>query len=133
MFKLYVDGSFMNGKCGAGWVLVDENDNEVARESFLLKSDYGMRQVTGEIYATLFGVLECLNRKIKHVDIYYDYLGVSSWVTGAWKAKNKGTQEYRDLMREANAEIGFKFIKVKSHSGNYFNDLADRLAKEACI
>lgn len=132
MHKLYVDGSFMNGKCGAGWILLDENNNEIARESVLLKSDYGMRQVTGEIYAALFGVLECLNRGIKNVEIYHDYLGVSSWVTGAWRAKNAGTQSYRDMMREANAEIGFKFIKVKSHSRDYYNDLADSLAKEAC-
>lgn len=91
-----------------------------------------MRQVTGEIFAVMFGINECLEREIKEIEIYFDYLGIREWVTGAWKAKNTQTQNYRDLMRDVQKEIDVRFIKVKAHSGNYFNDLADRLAKEAC-
>lgn len=132
MYKLYVDGSFSNDKCGSGWVLVGDDDQVVAKESVPLNSDYGMRQVTGEIFAVMFGINECLEREIKEIEIYFDYLGIREWVTGAWKAKNTQTQNYRDLMRDVQKEIDVRFIKVKAHSGNYFNDLADRLAKEAC-
>lgn len=132
MYKLYVDGSFSNDKCGSGWVLVGDDDQVVAKESLPLNSDYGMRQVTGEIFAVMFGINECLEREIKEIEIYFDYLGIREWVTGAWKAKNTQTQNYRDLMRDVQKEIDVRFIKVKAHSGNYFNDLADRLAKEAC-
>ena len=133
MFKLYVDGSFSNGNCGLGWVLVGEDNQVVAKESMRLNSDYGMRQVTGELFAVIFGMHECLEREINDVEIHFDYLGIREWVTGAWKAKNSNTQNYRDLMRDIQKEINIKFVKVKAHSGDYFNDLADSLAKEACL
>lgn len=133
IYKLYVDGSYMNGKCGLGWVLVNPSNEVVAKESMKLDSDYGMHQVTGELYAVLFGVHACMIRDIKEVEIHFDYLGIREWVTGAWKAKNPNTQNYRDLMREILEEMKVTFVKVKSHSGDYFNDMADRLAKEACM
>lgn len=132
MYKLFVDGSFANNRCGSGWVLVDNLDRIVAKESVPLKSDNGMRQVTGELNAVMFGIYECLEREIKELEIHFDYLGIREWVTGAWKAKNVHTQNYRDLMRDVEKEINIKFVKVKAHSGNYFNDLADKLSKEAC-
>ena len=133
MYKLYVDGSYMNDKCGLGWVLVDPSNQILAKDSMRLNSDFGMHQVTGEINATLFGLGECLSRGIKEVEIYFDYMGIKEWATGGWRAKNKHTQNYRDLMSEIKEEIDYKFVKVKSHSGDYFNDLADELAKGACI
>lgn len=132
MYRLYVDGSFMNNKCGSGWVLVDGQNNVVKKSSTRLQSDYGMHQVTGEIYALLDGLEFCLNNGIKDVEIYFDYLGVKNWITGEWRAKNKYTQQYAEIGRYLVNSMNVKFIKVKSHSGDYFNDLADSLAKEAC-
>lgn len=133
MYKLYVDGSFRNNKCGSGWVLVDDFNNILKKDSVPLKSDNGMHQVTGEIFAVISGLHECVSRGIKELEIHFDYLGIRNWVTGDWKAKNIHTQQYRDLIREVMEIISIKFIKVKSHSGNFFNEMADKLAKEACI
>lgn len=132
MYKLYVDGSYMNGKCGSGWVLVDDNNNIVKKYSTKLTSDCGMHQVTGEIYALLDGLEFCNVNGIKDVEVYFDYLGVRNWITGEWRAKNKYTQQYSEIGRHLVNLMNVKFIKVKSHSGDYFNDLADSLAKEAC-
>lgn len=133
MHKLYVDGSFMNGKCGSGWVLVDSSDKVIKEFSTRLQSDYGMHQVTGEIYALLDGLEYCLNNGIKDVKVYFDYLGVRNWITGEWKAKNSYTKQYAEIGRFLVNSMNIEFIKVKSHSGDYFNDLADRLAKGACM
>lgn len=132
MYRLYVDGSFRNNKCGSGWVLVDDNNEVVEKKSVPLNSDCGMHQVTGEICAVIFGIHECLEREIKELEIHFDYLGIREWVTGAWKAKNSYTQEYRDIMRDVVKLINVTFVKVKSHSGNVYNELADSLSKEAC-
>ncbi|WP_414848488.1 RNase H family protein [Bacillus sp. IT-79MI2] len=53
------------------------------------------------------------------------------FATKAWRAKNPQTQEYQEFMQKYIRNINIKFIKVKAHSGNEFNDLADRLAKYA--
>lgn len=132
MYRLYVDGSFRNNKCGSGWVLVNESNEIVIKDSIPLKSDNGMHQVTGEIFAIVSGLHECISRNIKELEIHFDYLGIRNWATGEWKAKNIHTQEYRDLMADIMSIINIKFVKVKSHSGDYFNDVADKLAKEAC-
>lgn len=133
MYKLYVDGSFMNNRCGSGWVLVDDSNKVVKDFSTRLQSDYGMRQVTGEIYALLDGLEYCLNNGINDIKVYFDYLGVRNWITGEWKAKNSYTKQYAEIGRFLVSSMNIEFIKVKSHSGDYFNDLADRLAKGACM
>ena len=65
------------------------------------------------------------------VTIYHDYEGVAKWATGEWKAKKPGTNAYREFCAAAAKHIRFRFVKVKGHSGDKYNDLADRLAKDA--
>ena len=63
--------------------------------------------------------------------IYYDYMGIEMWATGAWKRNKKGTIAYYDYIQSIKDKITLHFVKVKGHSGVEGNEEADRLAKEA--
>ena len=56
---------------------------------------------------------------------------MAKWAQGLWKANKPGTQAYAALCREAARDLKLTFVKVKGHSGNACNDLADRLARKA--
>ena len=50
---------------------------------------------------------------------------------GRMESKKPGTIAYREFCAAAAKHICFRFVKVKGHSGDKYNDLADRLAKDA--
>jgi ribonuclease HI len=70
----------------------------------------------------------------KKIMIHHDYTGVSNWLTGEWQPKNKYTKLYKEFY-ESNIKpyIEVEFIKVKSHSKDHYNDLADYCAKRALM
>ena len=126
--KAYVDGSYRDGKVGWGLVIV-KNDELYANFSGTLTEDevQGTRQVAGELQAVMEAVFWAKEQGIKELNLYYDYVGIKAWVTGVWKAKKELTQKYRDYMKESDIKVNFN--KVKSHSGDKFNDMADKLAR----
>ena len=90
-----------------------------------------MRNVSGEILAACRAVELALQYGLHSLCIFHDYQGISSWATGEWKCNKEKTKAYRKFMQDAEKKIRLEFVKVPAHSGIYFNELADRLAKEA--
>ena len=68
---------------------------------------------------------------IPSIIIYHDYQGIASWCNGDWKANKAGTIAYRDFYQKAKQKINIEFRKVKGHSNDKYNDMVDKLAKEA--
>ena len=129
----YVDGSFNNetNEYSFGVVLlIDGNENNF-KKSFPEDELSSMRNVAGEIKGAGFIIQYCLNRGIKGLTIYLDYEGISKWYLNEWKANLYGTKKYQEFSSEAKDKIDVKFVKVKSHSNDHYNDIADKLAKEA--
>lgn len=129
----YVDGSYDDSKkVFAAGVVIFWND---IVKHFSGKSDdvdlIEMRNVAGEIKASEYAMQYCLENNIRRLDLYHDYEGIAKWCTGEWSAKKKGTQDYRDFYESIKDRLDVNFIKVKGHSGDKYNDLADKLAKEA--
>jgi ribonuclease HI len=130
--KIYVDGSFVDGKIGFGAVIV--HNSEVEHEISGAIDDPTIaahRQVGGELYAVLESLSWCKDNGIVSVDLYYDYIGVEAWPTGKWKANKELTKRYvRDVK---NSGINILWHKVKAHSGDKWNEHADKLAKKGTL
>lgn len=90
-----------------------------------------MRNVSGEILGAKRAVELAIEKGLSSITIFHDYQGISSWANGEWKCNKEKTMEYRNFMKEAENRIKTKFFKVPAHSGIYFNEMADALAKEA--
>lgn len=88
-----------------------------------------MRNVAGEIMGAQLAMEEALRCGAKSLTIVHDYQGVASWCTGEWKANKEGTKAYKAYFDSLQGRILIQFQKVKGHSGDTYNDLADELAK----
>lgn len=91
----------------------------------------GMRNVAGEILGSEKAVSWAVEHGYKKITIYYDYEGIEKWANGIWKANKPGTQRYQSFIKEQREKIEIQFCKVAAHTGVKYNELADRLAKEA--
>ena len=129
----YVDGSFREdtNEYSFGVVLLVEGKEYHFKKSFPEDELSSMRNVAGEIKAAGFIILYCLNRGINKLTIYHDYEGISKWYKNEWKANLFGTKKYQEFANEVKDQIDVSFVKVKSHSNDHYNDLADKLAKDA--
>lgn len=134
MIRLYTDGSYRDDCCGWAYIIVAEDDHIIAKENgnILIDPSYmSMHNIAGELEAVMNGLQTCREIGFSIVEVCYDYLGVEKWATGEWKAGKEGTKVYRDFMREISKDITVVFQKVKAHSGDLFNEMADQMAKEA--
>lgn len=129
----YVDGSYDNNAkvYGYGSIIFINEEKEII-------SGYGddtelieLRNVAGEISAAIKTMEFCLEHKIKNLDIYYDYVGIENWFTGEWKANTFFTKEYVKFADKIKKNLNVKFIKIKAHSGDRYNEEVDNIAKNA--
>lgn len=129
----YVDGSYdvTTGSFSYGMVFFHDGNEEHFSKKFEGSDLASMRNVAGEIEGARAAMQLCLDRKIKSLTIYHDYIGIAAWCTGEWKAKQEGTMDYALFYRAASLHVDIHFKKVKGHSGDTYNELADKLAKEA--
>lgn len=67
----------------------------------------------------------------RELTIYHDYEGIAKWPLGLWKTNKDGTIAYKKYYEDIKKELDVHFVKVKGHSGDKYNDLADKLAKNA--
>ena len=131
----YVDGSYQNGlqKFSCGVVFFYQGEELHFSKLFEDKELAEMRNVAGEIKGSELAIQYCLDHHIKSITIFHDYEGIAKWCTGAWEAKKAGTQSYRDFYQKAREQVEIHFVKVKGHSGDKYNELADQLAKAAFL
>lgn len=131
--KAYVDGSYneKTKEYSFGVVLLHEGKEMYFKKSFPEDELSSMRNVAGEIKGAGFIIMYCLNRGIKKLVVYHDYEGISKWYQNEWKANLYGTKKYQEFANNVSGDIDVSFVKVKGHSNDHYNDLADKLAKEA--
>ncbi len=153
----YVDGSYNPSinKYAFGCIIVREREGEESEketldtfEAFLEEEEScevvttlkgsgsnpevaKIRNVAGEMLGAMNAVRWARKQGYDALDIYYDYAGIEMWATGKWKAKNEYTQSYAEYMKKSMAEIDIQFKKVEAHTGNKYNEQADKLAKSA--
>lgn len=133
----YVDGSYSKeiakDKYGSGIVLIHSNNKQ---EHISLTGTKGieLNNVAGELSAAMYAMNKAKEYGYDKLTIYYDYAGICNWCTRQWSAKNKYSKMYVDFY-EKNIKpfVKVNFVKVKSHSKDTYNDMADYLAKQALL
>lgn len=143
---IYTDGSCENNGCldaTGGWAAVIDNGKEQLRLSAAVSSD-GHLPVTNQ-RMELLAVIESLkvsSIKMSTIHLYTDssYVknGATEWLQG-WKTKgwkNSGGKPVKnvdlwEVLDELLGELDVSFRKVKAHTGDLMNELADTLASAA--
>lgn len=126
----YVDGSFNkeNNKYGFGIVYLNHFKKEkisgIGDEIEFLE----MQSVGGELKGAIMAIQMALYDGVERLFLHYDYKGIENWAKGLWKTNKRGTKHYKNFIDNIdNLEIVFK--KVDAHTGVYYNEEADKLAK----
>lgn len=129
---MYTDAAFVKdvNAVGIGIVLV-EDGVVVKEESYCIKEEFGHRHLEGELKAVLKGLELVQGLQWQQVELNFDYLGVYYYTTNLWNRKMQYQEKYFQRMRQIMSMIKVKFRHVTSHSGDYFNERVDWLAKNA--
>ena len=140
MIRVWTDGCCRRNPGGAGgWACIFERNGEVVRTL-----SGGVEATTNnqmEMMAVLEGIKGAPQRQLEIVsDSTYVVKGVTLWMPG-WKKRNWKTPRRRliknhDLWVLLDQAIDLhpapvRFRWVKGHAGGRFNEMADKLAKEA--
>lgn len=132
----YVDGSYddIKKEYSCGVVLFINGEKKMLSRKDNDAESVSMRNVAGEIMGSMMAMKYAIDNKKqqnRRLTIYHDYEGISKWCTGEWKANKIGTKTYREFYMKALQLIEIHFVKVKAHTGDKYNEEADKLAKQA--
>ncbi len=131
--KCYIDGSFdskTNRYSFGGVLIIDGHEYEFKR-AFEEDNYSQYRNVAGEIRGAGYIINYCVNKGIKKLHLFYDYKGIECWYLREWKANTEIAINYQLFADSVRNKIEVVFHKVKSHTNDKYNDMADMLAKEA--
>lgn len=130
---VYVDGSYNVSTKKYSYGLIAIRNNIVEYIDSGVKDEdpnCAIRQIAGELKAAELGVRYALKKNEKQVVIIHDYEGIAHHATGTWDRKEESSIRYHDCMNKLMKEIKVIFVKVDSHTGDIFNELADEKCKE---
>ena len=145
MIQIYTDGCCLNNqfrKNRGGWAFILVKNGEI------IYSKHGKITVTTNQRMELMGCLEAMlftvdmKEDIEIItDSAYIYNCVGdgwylNWVNNGWENSKKEPVKNQDLWKpfvELLEKKYFKFIPVKGHSGNKYNERADYLARNAAL
>ena len=137
--EIYTDGSFNSAtqSCTGGFVVLENNNVLICAKVDLQTPKYKESwNVSGELMTAITALnitTGLLDGQETLIRLYHDYVGVANYVTGAkpWQAKKFVSQLYvagfRDFKKKFPA-VTVQFHKVKAHTGNYWNEIVDRIA-----
>lgn len=125
----YTDGSFKNGITGYG-ICVVKNGKILFKDAgkYPIK-DIDQQNVAGEIFAIIRSIQIAKANGFTNIVFAYDYEGIEKWVTNEWRTKQFLTKSYVSYFNRHIEGIKYRFQKVEAHTGNTFNEEADKLAK----
>jgi ribonuclease HI len=133
---IYTDGACRGNPGRGGWGVVLKY-GEVQKQ--LYGGDAETTNNRMELMAAI-QALEALNRACEvtlNTDSKYVLQGITEWLPNwkrrGWKTASKHPVKNEDLWRRLDLAVSRHSVKwnwIKGHSGNYGNELADRLANQ---
>jgi len=137
-YIVFTDGACSGNPGPGGWgaIILDEKENQINLS--------GREQSTTNNRMELIAPIMAL-KKIKSNSIIIIYtdsiylkngitLWIKNWEKNGWKSANKKPVKNKDLwvvLSKLTEKQSISWKWVKAHSGNKFNELADKLATEA--
>lgn len=136
MFKIYTDGSYSNKiKLGSyAFLILGERDEFIYGEACKITDSKWLKSwnIGPELIACLKGLEKFKELKLgEYVQILHDYVGVANWANHNWRAKLDYSKEYVKSILEYKKDFNLSFKKVKSHSGEKYNELVDKYTRIA--
>lgn len=144
-FTLYTDGSHFKSRIGTGRLGIGSvltiNNNVIETlsmevDKYMISELYNTSDFsnpTMEMYAVLISLRKfSSNFEFNdEVDIYCDYMGVIEWMNDRWRINKSYIKRIKDdILNEIKSQkLKVNFYHIKGHNGNYYNDMADKLAK----
>lgn len=130
--KAYVDGSYSLSENKYSYGCVILVDSQIFKLGGVDNNiDYiGMKNVAGELLGSMKAIKWAKDNNYDSIVVYHDYEGIERWANGNWKANKKGTKDYVTFINNYRQYLDISFIKVQAHSGDTFNEEADKLAKK---
>lgn len=127
----YVDGSYneATGEYSCGVVFFYAGEEQHICQKGEDEEMAMMRNIAGEIMGARLAMEKAIQYGADTLTIVHDYQGIASWCTGEWRTNKKGTKAYKAYFDSLQGQLTIRFQKVKGHSGDAYNDLADSLAK----
>lgn len=140
LIKIYTDGACSGnpGKGGYGTILIAEDENGRVHKKEITQGFAVTTNNRMELLAAIVG-LEALKRPCdveltsdsKYLVDAFNQKWVDGWVKKGWKGANKQPVKNQDLWKrliEAKKNHNVKFIWVKGHNGQEFNERCDEMA-----
>ena len=137
MIKIYTDGSCIGNPGQGGWaaIILDDGKKIEIKGS---KKDTTNNQM--ELLAPIKALKEIpKGSKVQiFTDSKYVKSGITEWIhnwkKNGWKTANKKKVSNKELWIELDENVNFHNVEwfwVKGHSGNHYNEIADKLAVNA--
>lgn len=130
----YVDGSFNceTGYYGYGGFLDDGRVRYIVTGKGNDADKVNYNAIAGEILGVIAIIEKAMSLNIEDIIIFYDCSAIEEWLREPKDIKNAFKNEYYSFIENARKKgISIIFKKVKAHSNDKGNEIADRLAKEA--
>ena len=127
---IYSDGSYNSDLklSSYGIVYLQKGIKEIL-SSGIVDDINNSQNVIGEMVGVLKGLEYARSLGKKKVYIYHDYEGLSKWISGEWKVNSADAAKYFKEIKNYKSSIEIEFVKVKAHSGEKYNEICDKLAK----
>lgn len=132
-YEAYVDGSYDDAtKRYSGGAVIINNGVIVSKisKAYDDNEEKKLRNVAGEIAGAMLAIDYAMKNEITELVIFHDYAGIGKWACDEWKANLPLTRMYKEYVRKARNSLKIEFVKVKGHSGNKYNEIADKLARD---
>ena len=137
-YKIYTDGACSGNPGPGGWAAIIISDNEV-KETF-----FGSEKNTTNNQMELLAPIKAIQKfkKKSEISIYTDStyvkdgitIWIKKWEKNGWKTASKKPVKNKELwqkLKNLSSKHSIKWVWVKGHAQNKYNNIVDELAQGA--